>query len=114
MNVVIAAAKKYRIEPFASLDVPRLTEFDSRTHQQFRADLDHILRIRSYCWITAHQPGADDLDEAKRQILLRRIAEFEAELEKQKLSLISVTILAITLLGAPGAIWASAVQQISC
>jgi hypothetical protein len=29
MNVVIAAGKKYEIEPFASLSVPRLNKFDS-------------------------------------------------------------------------------------
>jgi hypothetical protein len=40
MNVVVAAAKNYGIQPFASLAIPRLREFDSDTNQQFRADLD--------------------------------------------------------------------------
>jgi hypothetical protein len=43
MNVVIAAGKKYEIEPFASLSVPRLNKFDSEIHRQFKADLDHYL-----------------------------------------------------------------------
>jgi hypothetical protein len=51
---------------------------------------------------------ADDLDGAKRQVLLRRLSEFEAELEKKRLNLLAVTVLAITFLGAPGALWSSA------
>ena len=43
MNVVIAAAKKYEIEPFATLSVPRLKNFGSDEHRQFKADLDHDL-----------------------------------------------------------------------
>src|SRR5690349_21710287 len=43
MNVVIAAAKTYEIEPFASLDVPRLTDFDQNIHRQFKVDLDHYM-----------------------------------------------------------------------
>jgi hypothetical protein len=43
MNVVIAAAKKYEIEPFATLSVPRLKNFNSDEHRQFKADLDHYL-----------------------------------------------------------------------
>jgi hypothetical protein len=39
--------------------------------------------------------------------LLRKLSEFEAELEKKRLNLLSVTVLAITLLGAPGAIGAT-------
>ena len=42
-NVVIAAAKKFGIEPFASLIVPRLTEFKIEHHRQFAADLDHFM-----------------------------------------------------------------------
>jgi len=51
---------------------------------------------------------ADDLDETKRQVLLRRLTEFEAELDKKRLNLMAVTVLAITLAGAPGALWSSA------
>jgi len=43
MNVVVAAAKKYEIEPLSSLPIPRLDEFNENAHRQFRADLDHYL-----------------------------------------------------------------------
>jgi hypothetical protein len=133
MNVVIAAAKKYEIEPFATLTVPRLNSFGSDEHRQFKADLDHYLtqllldnssrskresvlipsdlkdNIRTYIFhLRKLIENADDLDETKRQVLLRRLADFEAELDRKRLNLMAVTILAITLAGAPGALWSSA------
>jgi hypothetical protein len=133
MNVVIAAAKKYQIEPFVSLSVPRLENFDEKIHRQFQSDLDHYMTqllldnssrskrdsvfisselrssVRSY---THHLrqliEKADDIDDGKRQALLRKLSEFEQELEKKRLSLLAVTIFAITLLSAPGGIGASA------
>jgi hypothetical protein len=133
MNVVVAAAKNYGIEPFASLTIPRVKDFGSDTNQEFRADLDHYLTqllldnssrakrdsvlippnlkttLRTYLFhIRELIDKADDLDEAKRQTLLRRISEFEAELDKKRLNLLAVTMLAITIVGAPGALWSSA------
>jgi hypothetical protein len=134
-NVVIAAGKKYEIEPFSSLVVPRLKNFGQDEHLQFKADLDHYLTqlllnnsskakrstvqiepplkstIRTYIFhLRDIIEKADDLDEAKRASLLRRISEFEAELEKKRLSLLAVTVLAITFLSAPGGIGATAEQ----
>lgn len=43
MNVVIAAGKKFEIEPFATLEIPRLEKFSADVHRQFKADLDHYL-----------------------------------------------------------------------
>jgi hypothetical protein len=133
MNVVIAAAKKYGIEPFASLSVPRLEDFRTEIHRQFKADLDHYLTqllldnssrakrdsvlispelkstIRTYLHhMRTVIDNAEDLSESRRNILLRKLAEFEAELEKKRLSLMAVTILAITLLSAPGGLGATA------
>lgn len=133
MNVVIGAAKKYEIEPFASMDVPRYKDFGREDHRQFRADLDHYLTqllldnnsrskresvlitaelsttIRTYVFhLRQLIETASDLDESKRTVLLRRLSEFEAELEKKRLSIVAVAVLAITLAGAPGAVWASA------
>jgi hypothetical protein len=133
MNVVIAAAKKYEVEPFASLSVPRVSNFRPEDHTQFKADLDHYLTqllldnssrtkrdsvlitpelktsIRTYVFhLRELIEKSEDLDETKRQVLLRRLTEFEAELEKKRLNLMAVTVIAITLAGAPGAVWASA------
>jgi hypothetical protein len=133
MNVVIAAAKKYEIEPFASLSVPRLEKFDTQVHRQFKADLDHYLTqllldnssrakrdfvlvspelkttIRTYLHhLREAIDNSPDLSEVRRSILLRKLAEFEAELEKKRLSLLAVTVLTITLLSAPGGLGATA------
>ncbi|MGP9811011.1 hypothetical protein ACTZWT_05810 [Rhodopseudomonas sp. NSM] len=133
MNVAIAAAKKYEIEPFASLAVPRVNDFGNDEHRQFKQDLDHYLTqllldnssrskkdsvtispqvrdsIRTYAFhLRKLIEDAGDLDEAKRQVLLRRLTDFEAELDKKRLSLLAVTTLAITIAGAPGALWSSA------
>ena len=43
MNIVVAAAKRFEIEPFASLEVPRIKDFDYEDNRQFRADLDHYI-----------------------------------------------------------------------
>ena len=43
MNVVIAAAKRFEIQPLATLSVPRATKFNSDIYREFRSDLDHYL-----------------------------------------------------------------------
>ena len=133
MNVVVAAAKKYEIEPFASLSVPRLEKFNTDAHRQFKADLDHYLTqllldnssrakrdsvlvspelkstIRTYIHhLREVIDRAEDLSEARRNALLQKLAEFEAELEKKRLNLLAVTMIAIGILSAPGGLGASA------
>jgi hypothetical protein len=133
VNVVVAAAKNYGIEPFASLAIPRIKDFNSDISEQFKADLDHYLTqllldnssrakrdsvlvslelkstIRAYLFhLRELIEKADDLDPAKRESLLRCLSEFEAELDKKRLNLLAVTMLAITFFGAPGALWSSA------
>lgn len=108
MNVVVAAAKNYGIEPFASLAIPRVKDFGADTNQEFRADLDHYLtqllldnssrakrdsvlvplEWKTTIWTYLFHlreliEKADDLDQAKRESLLRCLSEFEAELEKE-------------------------------
>lgn len=133
MNVVVAAAKKYEIEPFALMEIPRIKEFGVDEHRQFKADLDHYLTqllldnssrskresipitaelkttIRTYVFhLRELIEKATDIDEARRQVLLRRLSDFEAELEKKRLGLMTLAVLAITLAGAPGSLWSSA------
>jgi hypothetical protein len=133
MNVVIAAAKKFGVEPLASTDVPSIKDFNTETYRQFRADIDHLFtqllldnssrakrdsvpissdlktKIRTYVFhLRELIEKAEDLDDTKRQILLHRLSDFEAELEKKRLNLTAVAVLAITFLGAPGALLESA------
>jgi hypothetical protein len=132
MNVVVAAAKRFEIEPFASMEVPRIKGFDHDDNRQFRADLDHYMTQlilesssrarRDSVFITTelkdtirtyihHLRGliekSDDLGSAKREILLRRLTEFERELENKRLNLLAVTMLVIAFASAPGGVWSS-------
>ncbi|WP_146604366.1 hypothetical protein [Rhodoplanes roseus] len=133
MNVVVAAAKNYSIEPIASLSVPRIKDFDADAHRQFGSDLDHYLTqilldnnsrvkkdsvlispdtksaIRTYIFhLRELIEKAEGVDEIRRNALLRKLDEFESELEKRRLSLMAVTVLAITLVSAPGGFGATA------
>ena len=133
MNVVVAAAKKYQIEPFASLLVPSVKNFSSNDHKQFKTDLDHYMTqllldnssrnkrdsvlitpelrtsIRTYVFhLRELIERSDEIEDTRRLVLLKRLSEFEAELEKKRLNFLAVTILAITLASAPGGLGASA------
>lgn len=131
MNVVIALAKVYKVEPFASLEVPRHQEFGSGVHRQFKLDLDHYMtqllvsnsirgrqdsvlippkmkdKIRSYIHGLKQAIDQSELSDAKRSALHAKLAEFEKELEKSRLTLIAVTRITIAILAVPGSLWAS-------
>ena len=131
MNVVIGLAKAYKIEPFASLDVPRYENFGIEVHRQFKADRDHYMpqllvnnsikakrdsvlisakvkdNIRGYIHGLKLAIDQGHFTDAKQASLHAKLAEFEAELEKPRLSLLAVTKLAFVILAVPGSIWAS-------
>jgi hypothetical protein len=51
---------------------------------------------------------ASNLNDAKKALLQEKLAEFERELEKRRLSLLAVTKVTIAILALPGSVWASA------
>jgi hypothetical protein len=133
MNVVIAAAKRFEIEPFVSMEVPRLSEFkQSVDYRQFKADLDHYItqlviensirakrdsvailshskgRIRNYVYALRECIEKANMTEAKREALLKKLDQFEAELEKRRLNILAVARLTFELLAIPGGLWTSA------
>ncbi len=114
MNTVVGLGKAYAIEPFASMDMPRYDEFNISIHRQFKADLDHYMTqlvvgnarrrqresvklsaesketIRTHLHhIKTHLDKAP-MPEAKRAILMKKLADFEAALEKDRLNLVVV------------------------
>jgi hypothetical protein len=132
MNAVIAAAKQFEVEPFLSMEVPRLDDNRGLTYQQFKADLDHYItqlvienstrakrdsvailpqskdRIRSYVHALRECIENANMTPAKREALLEKLDQFEAELEKRRLNILAVTRLTFELLAIPGGLWASA------
>lgn len=132
MNVVVAAAKRFEIEPFVSMEVPRYERFNEADHRQFTADVDHYLtqimldnsfksrknsveilpaskeKIRKYVNGLRDCLEKSNMAESKRNSLLNRLNSFEAELEKRRTNLSAVALVAFEILGIPGSVWASA------
>lgn len=130
-NIVLAAARRFGTEPFVSMEVPRIKEFDNGTYRQFTADLDHYLtqlaidnslrsksesttlpqsskdRIRSYLHHLREAIRNADLTDAKKSALFRKVDDFEATLDKSRINLLAVTILTVEILGIPGTVWGS-------
>jgi len=131
MNVVLAAGKRYKIEPFASQSLPKVKGFNSDIYDQFKSDLDHYLaqiildasarsrhesvelsgqsrdRIRAYIHGLRECIDKSSMDSSTKDRLYAKIAEFEAVLEKRRLSLLAATLLSVQILGVPGALWAT-------
>ena len=132
MNVVVASAKRFEIEPFHSLQVPQYSNFRDGDHRQFKSDLDHYVtqlildnslrakrdtvdvlpktkeRLRTYLSGLKQCIESGNMPPAKREALLKKLEAFEAELEKRRLNMMVVARFAYFILGAPGTLWASA------
>jgi hypothetical protein len=129
MNVIVASSKRYEIEPFASMNVPRIN--DSLNFGQFKADLDHYVtqlvldnsaqtrrdsvtilpsskdKIRTYIRALRDCIENANMVETKRSSLLDRLDELEKELEKRRANMLLVAKLAFEVLAIPGGTWAS-------
>lgn len=131
MNVVLASAKRFEIEPFVSMEVPNRRQFDMRDYDQFKFDLDHYVTqlvldnsLRSKTDTVAILPKTKDtirgyinglreciekgnMDRKKREALLQRLDALEAELEKRRVSMVTIARIAYHLWAVPGSMWAS-------
>jgi hypothetical protein len=131
MNVVIAAAKRYEIDPFVSMDVPQYSNYGNSEWRQFTADIDHYLtqlmldnsikskknsvamlatskdRIRGHLHALRNCIEKSHMPDEKRRILLDKLDVFEKELEKRRVSLMAVTLLAFEVISIPGSLWAT-------
>lgn len=131
MNVVVASAKRFEIEPFYSMEVPQYSNFRDADHRQFKSDLDHYLtqlildnslrskkdsvevlpktkdQLRTYLSGLKQCVENGNMSDAKREALLKKLDAFEAELEKRRLSMLAVARFAYLILSVPGTVWAS-------
>jgi len=131
VNVLLAAAKRYEIEPFASMELPTAKNFDDRSYRDFKDNLDHYVtqlvidnstktrrhsvemppktkdNIRTYLRELRECVESSSMPEAKRQALLDRLDAFQAELEKRRVNLMAVSMLMFDLIAIPGSAWAS-------
>lgn len=131
MNVVIASAKDFNVEPFVSMSVPRRSDYREIDYTEFKADVDHYItqlvlrnssRSRTESVVISQQTKDDirsyivglrscienaNLSEAKRSVLLDKLRAFEEQLEKKRLKTAEVAMFVFTVLGVPGSLWAS-------
>ncbi|KXF78536.1 hypothetical protein ATN84_01720 [Paramesorhizobium deserti] len=131
VNVVTATARRLHIEPFASMEVPRVRDLSYEDYRQFIADVDHYMtqmlfdgrstsrrqtvglsddaktKIRSKLFHLREALEKSDYDERTRNRLRARLDEFEKELEKSRINIVAVAWVAIEILATPGALMGS-------
>jgi len=131
-NVVLAAAKRFQVDAFKSIDVPRVNKFDSDDYRQLVADLDHYMtqlaidhsirskqdstripekskdRIKTHLHHLKQAISEANLTDARKETLFKKVVDFEAALEKNRVNLLAVARLTIEILAIPGALWGSA------
>ncbi len=112
MNTIIAVAKRYEIQPFASMVVPPRKGFGSEQFTEFKVDLDHYAaqlvldnsirnkrdavaieskvkdRLRQHVYGIKTLIDQADMPEPRRALLHKRIAAFEAALEKPRVNVV--------------------------
>jgi hypothetical protein len=122
MNTVVSLGKSYGVEPFTSMEVPRYENFDYNVHRQFKADLDHYMaqlvignsirgrrdsiritaeakeRIRTHLHHIKDHIDKAGVPDAKKASLYAKLAEFEAALEKDRLSILAVGSIVLGIL----------------
>lgn len=130
-NVVLAAGRRLGIEPFASIEVPKLATYRRADYDQFVADLDHYLtqlaldttfqsradsvplpsvskdRIRSHLHYLREAVEKSDLTDAKKAKLLQQLDDFATAVEKTRVNYLAVARLAVEIMAIPGALWQS-------
>jgi len=113
------------------MEMPSLGKFDDSTHRQFKADLDFYMtqlaidntlrhrrdsvhlsqpskeRIRNYLHELKQCIDKAELTESRKEALLRKLADFEAELDRRRLSLLALTRVTLEIMMIPGGLWAS-------
>lgn len=126
MVSVLGIAKKLNIEPFSEMEMPTLGYFNNTAHRQFKAQLNyHITQLIVDSRSKAHNNSIrisasakekiidylnsirdaiarENISQSKKDDLLKRIDDFEAELAKGKISILSYSLVALTLLSSPG------------
>ncbi len=126
MNLVVAAGRRLEVDVFVNYEVPSDSRWDQDNYNQFKRDLDHYLtqmaldnsirgkkdgielpakskdRIRQHIHALKRIIDQSGIDEDRKISLLDKLERFEKELEKRRIPLSAVGLLAITLLSAPG------------
>ena len=125
-NVILGAARKYGIEPFASLQMPTIENHDDKHYRQFRHDLTHYITqimlatadqdrinsvplredvrqsIETYIFHLREAISRTDLSDKKKDDLYKKLDELERELDRRRVRLTVVWGVVMAILAAPG------------
>jgi hypothetical protein len=125
-NVVLGAARKYGIEPFASLQMPTIEDHGDKDYRQFRHDLTHYITqimlatadkdrlnsvplrddvrqsIRTYIFHLREAISRTDLSDAKKDGLYGKLDELERELDRRRVRVAVIAGIVMAILSAPG------------
>jgi len=126
MNIIVAAAKQYEIESIKDTTIPPAEGFSFADFRDFSSTVDHFVTqiaisnskkrraesvgisdsvredIRTYIYHLRDLIERSEIAEPKKSVLMERLAAFESELTKKRLSLASVAVLAIYIASIPG------------
>jgi hypothetical protein len=124
MSTVISTAKFYRIEPFASMEVPRRKNFEDDEYDAFIQDVQFYLtqmtleaaerntrtslllegsvrqRLQTLTLHLREQVEKSNWEPVKIDRLVARIAAFERELAGERLRLVTVAVFTLAVCGA--------------
>lgn len=124
MNTIIAVAKRYEIHPFATMALPPRKRFESEHFDEFKVDLDHYAAqllldnsIRGKRDAVAIEPKTKDrlrqhihgiktlidqaeMPEPRRAVLHKKIADFEAALERPRVNVVMLAGVLVTILAS--------------
>lgn len=128
MNTIIAVAKRYEIQPFAKMAVPPRKDFESDQFEEFKVNLDHYTaqlvldnsirrkrdaveidskikdRLRQHVYGIKTLIDQADMPEPRRARLHKRIADFEAALEKPRVNVVALAGVMVTILAAAASV----------
>jgi hypothetical protein len=125
-NVILGAARKYGIEPFASLQMPTLARHGDKEYRQFKHDLTHYITqimlatadkdrlnsvplrdetrqsVQTYVYHLREAINRSGLSDTKKAALNKKLDELEKELARSRIRLTVVAGIAMAILAAPG------------
>ncbi|NKC04084.1 hypothetical protein HED55_15035 [Ochrobactrum haematophilum] len=82
VNVVTATARQLKIEPFASMDVPRVKEMDYEDYRQFISDVDHYLTQMLFTVRSTSRRESVGLSEEARTSIRTKLYYLREAIEK--------------------------------
>ncbi|WP_260924858.1 hypothetical protein [Novosphingobium sp. 9] len=131
MNIILAAATRFDIVQFQALELPARHNFNDADWFNFRHEVDHYVtqivldnaprnrsgsvamlprtkeQIRTYIAGLRRCIEEATMDEGKREALLKKLDALEKELEKRRVNMMTVALIAYAVWQVPNDVWGS-------